>query len=139
MMRQHLAAMSIVVLSCLVLPGAALQAQAPTTQSAPGPVLADLKASIVRAIGAQEATVEIAVTDNILVVSRVNSNMNESTHAGRDNEATAIASIVSKGFSGKTEFKDLITLRIQYSGDAKIIDTIEFRKDPSGAFVFHKT
>jgi hypothetical protein len=138
-MRQHLAAMSIVVLSCLVLPGAGVQAQSPTTQSAPGPVLADLKASIVRAIGAQEATVEIAVTDNILVISRVNSNMNESTHAGRDNEATAIASVVSKGLSGKTEFKDLITLRVQYSGDAKIIDTVEFRKDPSGAFLFHRT
>ena len=36
---------------------------------------------------------------NILIITRVNSNMNNATHGGRDNEATAISSVVSKACS----------------------------------------
>jgi hypothetical protein len=107
-------------------------------------VLADVRVSIVRAIGAQDQTVEVTVTDKILIVSRVNSNMNGSTHAGRDNEATAIASIVSKAITGKPEFDNLVVLRVAYvtrsaAGDSAVVDSIEFREDPKGAFRFHPT
>ena len=82
---------------------------------------------------------------NILIITRVNSNMNNATHGGRDNEATAIADVVSKAIAGKPEFSAIISLRVQYlareAGDktGKVIDTIEFRADPSGKFQFHKT
>jgi hypothetical protein len=107
-------------------------------------VLADIRAAVVRAIGAQDQTVEIAVTDKALVVSRVNSNMNGSTHAGRDNEATAIASVISKAIAGKPEFANFVLLRVEYvtrsaSGDSAVIDSVEFREDPKGAFRFHPT
>ena len=64
-------------------------------------------------------------------------------HAGRDNEATAIVSIVSKEVSGKPEFKNVIAIRVQYltrsdlSGGDKVIDAVEFRKDTTRAFEFH--
>ena len=107
-------------------------------------VLADVRASVVRAIGAQDQTVEITVTDKALIILRVNSNMNGSTHAGRDNEATAIASAVSKAIAGKPEFANLVVLRVDYltrsaTGDGAVIDSVEFREDPKGAFRFHRT
>ena len=75
---------------------------------------------------------------NILIITRVNSNMNNATHGGRDNEATAIAGVVSKAIVGKPEFKRLfISLQVQYlareAGDkaGKIIDTIEYRETPA--------
>lgn len=107
-------------------------------------VLADVRAAVARAIGAQDQTVEITVTDKVLIVLRVNSNMNGSTHAGRDNEANAIASIVSKAISGKAEFDNLVALRVDYvarsgADDGKVIDSVEFREDPKGAFRFHRT
>ena len=113
-----------------------------TQQSA---VLADIQKSVIRTIGAQENTVEVAVTGNILIITHVNSNMNNATHGGRDNEATAIAGVVSKAMVGKPEFNSIISLRVQYlareAGDkpGKTIDTIEFRADLSGKFQFHKT
>jgi hypothetical protein len=107
-------------------------------------VLADVRATIVRSIGAQDETVEITVTDKVLIVVRVNSNMNDSTHIGRDNEAIAIAAIVSKAISGKPEFDNVVTLRVDYvaravGGDNKVIDSVEFRQDPKGDFRFHRT
>ena len=70
--------------------------------------------------------------------------MNEATHAGRDNEATAIASIVSMAVKGKPEFDNLVALRVDYvvgsAGEAsKVINSVEFREDPTGAFRFHRT
>ena len=44
-------------------------------------------------------TVEIILTDAVLTVLRVNSNQNDLSHAGRNNEATAIAVIASKAMS----------------------------------------
>ena len=107
-------------------------------------LLADVRAAIVRSIGAQDETVEITVTDKVLIVSRVNSNMNDSTHIGRDNEATAVAAIVSAEISGKPEFDNLVALRVDYvaravDGGSKVVDSTEFREDPKGAFRFHRT
>lgn len=105
----------------------------------------EIRTTIIRTVGAQPETVEIAVSGNIVTVLRINSNMNETTHGGRDNEANAIAPIVAKGIAGKSEFKNLNTIRVQYlvrsaSGEvSKIVDTIDFRKSPSGTFEFHKT
>ncbi len=92
-----------------------VHAQAPSQSEAVQPSsLVEIQRSIVRAIGAQDQTVEISATRTAFTVSRVNSNMNDSTHAGRDNEATAIAGIVSKAIAGRPEFNKLITLRVQY-------------------------
>ena len=108
-------------------------------------ILANMRASITRAIGAEDQTVEITMAGNFLIVLRVNSNMNESTHGARDNEATAIASVVSKAISGKSEFSDVHTIRVQYTirpvpgRDSSVVDAVDFRKDPQGVFQFHRT
>lgn len=116
------------------------QSGAPETK----PVLAAIQATVVRTIGAEPQTVEIALAGNILTVERVNSRMNASTHAGRDNEAKAIGAVVERGIADKPAFAHLIVIRVQYlartaGGDRKVVDTIEFRKDAGGQFQFHQT
>lgn len=113
---------------------------------AQGALLADLKTKIVRNIGAQPETVEIGVAGNIVTVLRVNSNMNQSSHAGRDNEANAIAPLVAEVILATPELnKNVHTIRVQYvsrraaGGADTVIDTVDFRKTPSGSFEFHQT
>ena len=137
---------SITALLLLTSSNSLLHAQVSQTQSTQqSAVLADIQKSVIRTIGAQENTVEVAVIGNILMITRVNRNMNNATHGGRDNEATAIAGVVSKAMVGKPDFNSIISLRVQYlareAGDktGKAIDTIEFRADLSGKFQFHKT
>lgn len=137
---------SITALLLLTSSNSPLHAQASQTQSAQqSAALADIQKSVIRTIGAQENTVEVVVAGSILTITRINSNMNDATHGARDNEATAIADVVSKTMIGKPEFNSIISLRVQYlareAGDktGKVIDMIEFREDPSGKFQFHKT
>jgi hypothetical protein len=92
-----------------------VHAQTSTAQQAPRlSVFADIRSSTIRAVGAQIETVEVTAGGAILTVLRVNSNLNESTHAGRDNEANVIASIVAKAISDNPEFQNLTTIRVQY-------------------------
>lgn len=145
MLKRHLAVVLLASLSLLPLSSRTIFAQAaPQSEAVQGSSLVEIERSIVRAIGAQDRTVEITVSRTVLTVVRVNSNMNESTHAGRDNEATAIAGIVSKAIAGKPEFNKLITLRVEYiarspQGETKVVDSVEFREDPDGVFRFHST
>jgi hypothetical protein len=144
MLKRDLIASLFSGLAVLPLSSMALLAQAPPAEKAELSSLADIRSSIIRAIGAQDQTVEVGTTVTIFTVSCVNSNMNASTHAGRDNEATAIASIVSKAISEKPELSKLIVIRVQYvaraaPGGMEVIDAVEFRKNPSGVFEFHRT
>ena len=114
MLKRHLGAVLIALFSFLAQSSAILHAQLPPPQEQPS-VLAEIRTTIIRTIGAQPETVEIAVTENNLTVLRINSNMNKSTHGGRDNEANAIAPIVSKAISGRVEFKNLSTIECNMS------------------------
>jgi hypothetical protein len=137
---------SITALLSTMAPNAISRAQTPPSPDIQrSEALTDIQKLIIRSIGAQENTVEVTVSSNVVTVARVNSNMNDTTHSARDNEATAIAAVVTKAMTGRSEFKNIISLRVQYlirSGvteNGTIIDTIEFREDPKGQFQFHKT
>jgi hypothetical protein len=144
-MLRHLVALCIAVSATLPMTTTPLSAQSTSSLEAErAAVLSEIRTNVIRTIGAQDQTVEVTVAGPLLIVLRVNSNMNESTHAGRDNEATAIASIASKAVAGKPAFKDVISLQVRYvvrsaSGVDKVIDTVEFREDPSGVFQHHQT
>ena len=107
--------------------------------------LQSIRATVTQAIGAEDATVEVSITSNVLTVARVNSSLNQTSHSNRDSEASRIAPIVSKAIADKPEFKSIHTIRVLYlarpkpDGAAKAIDTVDFRKDPSGVFLFHTT
>lgn len=107
--------------------------------------LQNIRTSIIQAIGAQDATVDLKIAGGILMISRVNSALNQADHTARDGEASRIATLVASLIVGKPEFNKVHTVRVQYSGriktggPEKIIDTIDFRRDPSGVFHFHTT
>jgi hypothetical protein len=107
-------------------------------------LLTNIKQSIARTIGAESRTVEIHVTNRIFTVRLVNSKFNEGTPAGRENEAAAVEPIVSKEIAKTPQFKGIVTIYVQYvrrgaTGRTRVVDSIEFRKDASGAFRHHIT
>ncbi len=107
--------------------------------------LQNIRTSIIQAIGPQDATVELKLAGGILTVSRINSTLNQANHAARDGEASRIASLVAGTIVDKPEFNKIHTIRVRYvgriktGGHEKIIDTVDFRRDPSGVFHFHTT
>ena len=107
-------------------------------------LLTNIKQSIAGNIGAESRTVEIHVTNRIFTVLLVNSKFNEGTAAGRENEAAAIEPIVSKEIAKTPQFKGIVTIYVQYvrrgtAGRTRVVDSIEFRKNASGAFRHHIT
>jgi hypothetical protein len=107
-------------------------------------LLTGIKESITRTIGVESSTVEIHVTSRIFTVRLVNSKFNEGTAAGRENEAAAIEPIVSKEIARMPQFKGILTIYVQYvrrgtADRTRVVDSIEFRKDASGAFRHHIT
>jgi hypothetical protein len=121
-------------------------APAQTTPSANrADTLGNIQAAVSKAIGSQVKTVEIKTSGDVLVVARVNSNMNASTHEGRNNEAKEIASIVARSIGDKSEFRSVSTIRVDYmiratgSPTGKVVDSVDFRKGPDGVFDFHQT
>ena len=119
--------------------------QAPLGAQTAESALQSARTSIVQAIGAPDATLDVKVTGNIFVVSRTNTDLNQANHSARDSEASRIATVAAKTIADKPEFKNIHTIRVLYvarlkSGRyEKIIDTVDFRKDPSGLFHFHTT
>jgi hypothetical protein len=143
-MAKHILAFSLVCGVLLI----ADQTVAPA-QTAPSAARADtlgnIQAAVSRAIGAQVKTVEVTTNGDVLVVARVNSNMNASTHEGRNNEAKEIASIVARSIGDKSKFRTVSTIRVDYmiratiTPTSKVVDSVEFRKGPDGVFDFHQT
>jgi hypothetical protein len=129
---------SIIFLSILT---AQVSARAQTTQE--DAFFNKTRMMIVKTIGAQDTAVELSGTPHYLVVLRVNSNMNDASHEGRNNEASAIASVVSKELGGQSVHGSVSAIRVEYiirygqSGGMKTIDTVEFRKNSKGIFEIH--
>jgi hypothetical protein len=143
-MAKHILAFSL--FSVLLLTAQTAEAPAQTTpSSARADTLGTIRAAVKKAIGAQVNTVELTTNGDVLVVARVNSTMNASTHEGRNNEAKRIASIVATGIGDKSDFRTVSTIRVDYTVRAgsvsagKVVDSVEFRKGPDGVFDFHQT
>ena len=144
-MAKHILAFSL--FSALLLIAHTTVAPAQTTPSAArADTLGNIQAAGNKAIGAQVKTVEVTTSGDVLVVARVNSNMNASTHEGRNNEAKEIASIVARSIGDKAKFRTVNTIRVDYMVRAaaspttgKVVDSVEFRKGPDGVFDFHQT
>ena len=104
-----------------------------------------MRLAVVKKIAAPDASVELGIKDNVLIVSRVNSPFNEGSHAGLNNEATAILNLVSKAVLNKPDYKALVSIRVNYVARTgtpiaeKIVDSLEFRKNPKGVFGPHQT
>jgi hypothetical protein len=140
---------SIALLSFAAQSSGVLQAQTPTSsEEQRGPILADIQSSIIRIVGTEgyaAESFEITAPGSVLTVSRINSQMNTAAHAERNTEAKIIASIVSRAISGQPTFKTLVAIHVRYvvrpaPGEPdKVLDTVEFRKNSNGEFIYHVT
>ena len=121
------------------------QAQTATSTAKQIDTLGNIQSSIVKTIGADAKTVHVTSNGSVLIVARVNSPMNDTTHEGRNNEAKVIAAIAAKEIGSEPKFAKVSTIRVDYSAHTppatkgKIVDSVEFRKGPDGAFEFHQT
>jgi hypothetical protein len=126
---------------CLILAAFGLGAiYAQTTAS-----IESLRGEVTQALGAAPASVQVARTALLLTISRVDSPMNGSTHAGRNAEAEKIAAAISPSLKGLPDAAKLLTINVDYiqreaaNGKDKLIDRIEFRRNVDGAFTLHIT
>jgi hypothetical protein len=108
-----------------------------------GVTLVSIKDAIAKAIGAAGGTIELSAASRIFAVKVVNGKFVDATTAGRENEARAIEAIVANAIAGKSEFNGIVVIVVQYlkrrNGSSRVIDSIEFRKDSTGAFRHHVT
>jgi hypothetical protein len=143
-MAKHILAFSI-FFGLLLIAATPLAVAQTTPSAARADTLGNIQAVVIKTIGAQAKTVEVTTSGSVLVVARVNSSMNTSTHEGRNNEAKEIASIVAKSIGEKSNFKTVSTIRVDYivrapaSPTGKVVDSVEFRKGSDGVFDFHQT
>ena len=107
--------------------------------------LQNVRAAIIQATGVPNASLDLKVAGKIFVVSRINSPLNQTNHSTRDAEASSIATVVAKTLGDGAPYKGVHTIHVVYvatlkaGGQQKVVDTIDFRKDPSGVFHFHAT
>jgi hypothetical protein len=99
-----------------------------------------------RSVGMPESAFEVLGTDAVFTVLRVNSTMNASTHQGRNNEATPIANAIAAEFTRiGGRYSNIISISVEYvertgtPAHDRIIDRVEFRKNPAGRFELHVT
>ena len=143
-MSKNILAFSLFAGLFLIADTAAVSAQT-TPSAARADTLRNIQAVVIKTIGAQPKTVEVTASGDILVVARVNSNMNDSTHEGRNNESKQIGSIIARSIGASPRFRNVSTIRVDYmirataSPTGKVVDSVEFRKGPDGAFDFHQT
>jgi len=123
----------------------AAQAQPAVSTAKPADTLGTIQTTVVKTIGADAKTVHVTSNGSVLIVARINSPMNDTTHEGRNNEAKVIAAIAAKEIGSEPKFAKVSTIRVEYSVHAapatksKIVDSVEFRKGPDGVFDFHQT
>ena len=119
--------------------------QSPVSAQTVDSSLQNIRTAIIQATGVPNASVDLKVTGKIFLVTRINSTLNQTNHGARDGEASHIATVVAKTIGEGAAYKNIHTIRVLYvaslksSRYKKIIDTVDFRRDPSGVFHFHTT
>ena len=107
--------------------------------------LNEVKRAILVAAGYDPSAVELTATNVQFIVTLVNSKLVAGPAAQRESEASGIAAAIAGVISEMPEFKGIQAIHVDYvsrkpDGSAgRIIDGIDFRKDPQGNFQHHIT
>lgn len=105
--------------------------------------LAEIKKTVMTATGYDSVSLDLTGNNNQLTVTLVNSQ--KATLSAREEDALKIVSTITAAIASKPEFKALQTLHINYmtrtsiQTKARLIDAIDFIKNPQGNFIHHKT
>lgn len=127
-----------------------VEATAQTTPASAAPTNAamavaepQLLTAVLRATGYESRSVHVLVGRYQIVVTLVNSAL--STPMTRQVEALKIATALSNPIVASPEFKSVQAFHIDYVAETPdhagthLVDAFDFRRDPSGNFVFHKS
>ncbi len=86
---------------------------------------------------------DLAIKDNQIVVTVINSSLNNASSGARETEASTIVAAITKAISNRPEFGIILGVHINYiarvsgSSHTEMVDGIDYRKDPSGNFIHH--
>jgi hypothetical protein len=105
--------------------------------------LNEVKNTILAVTGYDPAAVELTATHVQFAVTLVNSKLVAGPASGRESEASRITTAIADVIAEMPEFEGIQAIHIDYvsrkpDGSAsRIIDGIDFRKDPQGNFQHH--
>ncbi|BCM20884.1 hypothetical protein [Mesorhizobium sp. J8] len=108
---------------------------------------AGIKQSIISATGHGENSIEVATNAIQIMVTVVNSDLNNSlvTHADREADAVRIVDAIIAALKGKPAYDSLLAIHIDYvsretnTAHSRVVDAIDYRRDAKGGFELHKT
>jgi hypothetical protein len=105
------------------------------------PVIPDLKKAAVIATGYESSGIDVSSTAHRIVITVTDSKLLQATSMEREREASKIASAIAKTIAGKTPFDQVMLIRVDYvtrqGGQSKVVNSIDFAKDPKGVFRHH--
>jgi hypothetical protein len=122
--------------------GGHVQSLSPERQNAS---LSEVKQAILAATGYDPAAVELTATHVQFIVTLVNSKLASGPVSPREHEASRITAAIAGLIAEMPEYTGIQAIHIDYvsrkpDGSAnRIIDGIDFRKDPQGQFRHHIT
>jgi hypothetical protein len=140
-MSKQFRAATAIALGFMIASAAMTHAQTAAPQ--PYATTEDIRAAVVRNVGSQDSAVEASQASNVLIISRINSNMNGAPHQLINNEAVSIAGVVSKAIANTPYYETIHTIRVRYLDrlgsppQDKVLDSVEFRKGSNGKFDLH--
>ena len=120
-------------------------AQSGLSAGQPSTSLNEVKQAILPSTGYHPSEVELTATNVQFMVTLVNSKLVAGPASRRESEASRITAAIAGVIAEMPEFKGIQAIHVDYvsrkpDGSAsRIIDGIDFRKDPQGKFQHHIT
>ena len=122
---------------------AALSVDCGTVTAQSSEAQAKIRAAIVQSTAAPEKSIELTFKFGSLTILMVNSTLKGSTHQGYADDAHAAMQAAVLAVKDDPKFAKLNSVTVNYIERTaspqkdKILDSVEFRKNASGAFVLH--
>jgi hypothetical protein len=104
-----------------------------------------VKKEILNSTQYSDGDIDVVIKNNHFVVTVINSKLNKASSSERESEAATIVSAIEKTIASRPEFGTILGIHINYvakdsgTNHSNTVDGIDFRKDPAGNFVHHKT
>ena len=107
--------------------------------------IGSIKQAILADTGYPAAAVEVTATASQYVVTVVNSKLTSASGKEREAEATRIVAAIARTITGNADSRTILTIHVDYvsreqgGSGSHTVDTIDFRRNPQGAFEHHIT
>ena len=107
------------------------------------PFLTSLQTAAASAAAGDSKNVDVKSTVHQLIVTLLDSTLNDGAMANRGAEAANIVASLATAIANKSDFAQVVIIHVDYvkrtGNAAKIVQAIDFYKSPAGAFYLHKS